>query len=161
MNWSDLKSMSVVAALACIIVLVAMVIDLCAGLRKAKLRGEYRSSRGLKLTLSKFIMYEGGMIIALGIDILLNFSKLFELLRLNLLMGVPVVTCLAGVYLLVVEAISVRETSDKKAKKNFAEATEMISKLLESKTFRDVMSAAITSQDAKRKEDPEDQDFTE
>ena len=63
MNWSDLKIMSVVAAMACLIVLVAMIIDLCAGLRKAKLRGEYRSSRGLKLTLSKFIMYEGGMII--------------------------------------------------------------------------------------------------
>lgn len=146
MDWTTIKSMTAIAVLACIIVLVAMLVDLASGLHKAKIRGEIRSSWGLKRSLTKFIMYEGGMLIAFGVDLLIYFSKLFELFHLNVIVGVPVVTCLIGIFLLVVEFMSIREKSDKKTKKDFSEAGELITKLLESKTFKDAFIQAVELQ---------------
>lgn len=138
--------MSAIVVVACIIVLVAMLVDLASGLHKAKMRGEIRSSWGLKRSLTKFITYEGGMMIAFGVDLLIYFSRLFELFRLSVITGVPVVTCLIGIFLLVVEFLSIREKSDKKTKKDFSEAGEIITKLLESKTFKDAFIKAIETQ---------------
>lgn len=146
MDWTTIKSMTAVAAMAGIIVLAAMLVDLASGLHKAKQRGEIRSSWGLKRSLTKFIMYEGGMLIATGVDFLIFFSRLFELFHLNVIVGVPVVTCLIGIFLLVVEFLSIREKSDKKTKKDFSEAGEFITKFLESKTFKDALVAATKAQ---------------
>lgn len=140
--------MTVVVVIACIIVFFAMMIDLASGLYKAKQRHEVRSSWGLKRTLSKFIMYEGGMMIASGVDVLIYFSRLFELFHLTPIVGIPVVTCLIGIFLLVVEFMSIREKADKKTKKDFSEAGELITKLLESKTFKDAFVKAIEVQQA-------------
>ena len=132
-----------IVAIACIIVLVAMMIDLASGLYKAKLRNEIRSSWGLKRSLSKFIMYEGGLMIAFGADILIYFSKLFELFHLHIIVGIPIVSCLVGIFLLVVEYISIREKRDKKTKKDFSEAGALLVSLMESKTFKDAMAKAV------------------
>lgn len=132
-----------IVAIACIIVLVAMMIDLASGLYKAKLRNEIRSSWGLKRSLSKFIMYEGGLMIAFGADILIYFSKIFELFHLHIIVGIPIVSCLVGIFLLVVEYISIREKRDKKTKKDFSEAGALLVSLMESKTFKDAMAKAV------------------
>ena len=60
-----------IVVLSMVVVLFAMIIDLISGLMKAKQRHEVRSSYGLKRTLNKFIMYEGGMLIAAGVDLVL------------------------------------------------------------------------------------------
>ena len=65
-------NMIAVIVIACMLVLFAMIIDLISGLSKARQRGELRSSWGLKRTLTKFITYEGGMLIAAGVDILMH-----------------------------------------------------------------------------------------
>lgn len=155
-NINTLKEMTVVMVIACIIVFFAMMIDLASGLYKAKQRGEVRSSWGLKRTLSKFIMYEGGMLIAFGVDLFIYFSRIFELFRLSVINGVPVITCLVGIYLLVVEFMSIREKADKKTKKDFSEAGELITKLLESKTFKDAIAKAVEVQAAKAAKEGED-----
>lgn len=151
--------MTAIVVVACIIVLVAMLVDLASGLHKAKMRGEIRSSWGLKRSLTKFITYEGGMMIAFGVDILIYFSRLFELFHLNVITGVPVVTCLIGIFLLLVEFMSIREKSDKKTKKDFSEAGELITKLLESKTFKDAFIHAVELQnkDGKLKQEMEEE----
>lgn len=145
MDFQTIKEMAVLAGIACIIVLFAMTIDLISGLYKAKQRNEIRSSWGLKRTLSKFIMYEGGMMIAFGVDALIHFSRLFELFHLFPIVGTPIVTCLIGIFLLVVEFMSIREKSDKKTKKDFSEAGEALAKLIESKTFKDAFVMAMNA----------------
>ena len=150
MDINIIKDMTVLVVIACIIVFFAMMIDLASGLYKAKQRGEIRSSWGLKRTLSKFIMYEGGMMIAFGVDMLIYFSKLLELFHLTPIVGIPVVSCMVGIFLLVVEFISIREKSDKKTKKDFSEAGEIITRLLESKTFKDGFVKAIEVQQAQQ-----------
>lgn len=135
--------MLTIVVVACVVVLLAMMLDLASGLYKAKLRGEIRSSWGLKRTLSKFIAYEGGMLIAAGVDLLMHLSKLVDLFGLDAIHGVPVVTCLVGVFLLVVEFISIREKADKKTKKELSDAADLLSKLLNNDNFKDVLRTAI------------------
>lgn len=135
--------MLTIVVVACVVVLFAMMLDLASGLYKAKLRGEIRSSWGLKRTLSKFIAYEGGMLIAAGVDLLMHLSRLVDLFGLDAIYGVPVVTCLVGVFLLVVEFISIREKADKKTKKELSDAADLLSKLLNNDNFKDVLRTAI------------------
>lgn len=141
--FNGLGGMVVVAVMAMLVVLFAMSVDLVSGIRKAKLRGELRTSTALKRTLTKFISYQGGMIIALGVDMLIHMSQLLHLFGLRAIYGVPVVTCLVGVFLLVVEFISVREKYDAKTKKEMQEAANFIAKLVENDSMREALKAAL------------------
>lgn len=108
-----------VSAVACLLVLVAMAVDLCAGLRKAGVTGQARTSYALKRTATKFLTYEGGMVIAVGIDVLIHLCRLYALLGLDTLHSVPLITCLMGIFLLVVEGMSVHENATEKTKADF------------------------------------------
>lgn len=135
--------MIMVIVAACLIVLVAMAIDLVSGLHKAKQRGEMRSSWGLKRTLSKFIMYEGGMLIAAGVDILLQLSHMLSLFGLEQLLGIPFVTCLLGVFLLVVEFVSVREKADEKTRTEMSRVEAMAAKYLTKDELVEVLTEVM------------------
>ena len=119
-----------VAAVVMLLVLMAMIIDLGAGLYKAKQRGELRTSEALRRTLSKFISYEGGLMIATMADLFIHLSKFYQLIGVGMLIGVPAVTILVGLFLLVVEFLSVREKADAKTKKQQEQAAEMLMKLV-------------------------------
>lgn len=135
--------MLAIVVVAMVIVLIAMSIDLASGLYKAKLRGELRTSQALKRTLTKFITYEGGMLIAAGVDMLIHMSRLTELFGLVSIYGVPVVTCLVGVFLLVVEFISIREKADKKTRKEMSDAAELLSGMLGNETLKEALRITI------------------
>lgn len=119
-----------VMVVAMVIVMLAMVVDLVSGINKAKANGQMRTSWGLKRTLSKFIMYEGSMLIAGGVDVLMHSSHLYELFRLESLSGVPFITCLVGAFLCVVEFLSVRESADVKTQKELSNTAKMLGQLL-------------------------------
>ena len=119
-----------VAVIVMLLVLLAMIIDLGSGLYKAKQRGELRTSEALRRTLTKFISYEGGLMIATSADLFIHLSKLYQLVGVGLLIGVPVVTILVGLFLLVVEFMSVREKADAKTKKQQEQAAELLMKLV-------------------------------
>lgn len=138
--------MTIIAIMAMLIVFFAMMIDLVSGLRKAKIRGELRSSQALKRTITKFITYEGGMIIALGVDMLIHMSKLAQMFGLDIVYGVPVITCLVGVFLLAVEFMSVREKADQKTKKEMSDAAALLAKMLENDNLKEVFRAAMEQQ---------------
>lgn len=146
-------NMLMIVVIACIIVLFAMSLDLASGLYKAKLRGEIRSSWGLKRTLSKFIAYEGGMLIAAGVDLLMHMSQLAQLFGLEAIYGIPVITCLVGVFLLIVEFISIREKADKKTKKEMDEAAGVLVKMLQNDNFKEVLRVALEQQSKQMEEE--------
>ena len=145
--------MLAVVAVACVVVLFAMMIDLASGLYKAKLRGEIRSSWGLKRTLTKFITYEGGMLIAAGVDLLMHMSRLVDLFGLDSIHGVPVITCLVGIFLLVVEFISIREKADKKTKKELSDAVDVVTKLLSNENIKEILAKAFEQNNANAEQD--------
>lgn len=144
--------MMIVVAVACIIVLFAMMLDLASGLSKAKQRGELRSSQALRRTLNKFIAYEGGMLIAAGVDLLMHMSQLVRLFGLDAIYGVPVITCLVGVFLLVVEFISIREKADQKTKQQMEDAAALLSEILKNDNLKEVFRAALEQQNKNKEE---------
>lgn len=152
---SGTGNMMIVVVLACIIVLFAMMIDLCSGLYKAKQRKEIRSSWGLKRSLSKFIMYEGGMLIAAGVDLLMHLSKMLQIIHLDELYGVPVVTCILGIFLLVVEFLSVKEKADEKTKTEFARTASLAAAMVNKDELVEALTQAIIeSRKGDKNEDP-------
>ena len=124
------QDMFAVVVAVCCIVLVAMLIDLGAGLHKARQRHEVRTSWGLKRTLSKFIAYEGGLLIAAGVDVLIHFSHLYDLIGWHAISGLPIITCLVGIFLLIVEFLSVQESAGDKTKKEYDRVADAVAKAL-------------------------------
>ena len=141
--FSGTGNMLVMAVAVFLIVLAAMGIDLASGLYKAKQRHEIRSSWGLKRTLTKFITYEGGVMIALGVDLLMHFCHFWVLIRLDLLSGVPVITCLVGIFLLIVEGLSIHEKADEKTKTELSRAGKMVETVVKKDELIDIMTEAI------------------
>ena len=135
--------MLMVVVMAMIIVVLAMTVDLVSGLIKAKQRGEIRSRYGLKRTLNKFVLYEGGMLIAAGIDLLIHLSHLLQLFPLKAIEGVPVITLVVGIYLLIVEALSVREKADQKVRDDMRKAKELLEKVITKEDIADILSEVI------------------
>ncbi len=150
--FDGIGNMLIIALVAMIVVLMAMIVDLISGLRKAKVRGEYRSSEALKRTFTKFITYEGGMIIALCFDILIHMSRLVQLFGLDVIYGVPVISCLVGAFLCVVEFISVREKAEQKTKKQMDDAAKLLNTMLQNDNLKDVLRIAMEQQNLQRKE---------
>lgn len=150
--------MTIIAIMAMLIVFFAMMIDLASGLRKAKIRGELRSSQALKRSITKFITYEGGMIIALGVDMLIHMSKLPQMFGLDIVYGVPVITCLVGVFLLAVEFMSVREKADQKTKKEMSDAAALLAKMLENDNLKEVFRVAMEQQNQKAQAQPAEEE---
>ncbi len=150
--------MTIIAIMAMLIVFFAMMIDLASGLRKAKIRGELRSSQALKRSITKFITYEGSMIIALGVDMLIHMSKLAQMFGLDIVYGVPVITCLVGVFLLAVEFMSVREKADQKTKKEMSDAAALLAKMLENDNLKEVFRVAMEQQNQKAQAQPAEEE---
>lgn len=141
-----------IGAIVSIVVLVAMMIDLASGWQKAKQRDEAHNSYALSRTLNKFLLYEGGVIIALGIDLLLHLAHFWSLLGIDLLASVPVVAILIGIYLCVVEWLSLREKADEKQRKHFAQVDSAAVKLLSKDELVEALAQAIVNANVKNAE---------
>ena len=141
-----------IGAIVSIVVLIAMMIDLASGWQKAKQRDEAHNSYALSRTLNKFLLYEGGVIIALGIDLLLHLAHFWSLLGIDLLASVPVVAILIGIYLCVVEWLSLCEKADKKQRKHFAQVESAAVKLLSKDELVEALAQAIVNANVKNAE---------
>lgn len=130
-------------AVACIIVFVAMMIDLGAGLYKASLRGDARRSEALKRTGYKFCLYEGSMLIACGVDVLIHMSKLVLWFGWNLVYNVPLVTLALGVFWCLVEFLSVREKADDKIHSNISKAEQIAKQVLTREEWIAILAEAM------------------
>lgn len=127
-------------------------IDLASGWQKAKQRDEAHNSYALSRTLNKFLLYEGGILIAMCIDILLHLCHFWTLIGISLLTSVPVVAILLGIYLCVVEFLSLREKADEKQRKHFAQVESAAIKLLSKDELVEALAQAIVNANMKDNE---------
>lgn len=125
------------------IVFFAMTVDLASGLYKAKVRGEVRSSWGLKRSVQKFILYEGAVLIAGGIDMLFMTCRIMKLIGIDIIHGIAIFTCVIGILLCVVEIWSLREKADEKTRKDINRASELIGNIIDKKQIADALGKAI------------------
>ena len=139
------RPMLAIACACALFVMLAMLIDLVSGLYKAKLRGELRTSYGLSRSVSKFILYGGSVMIALMVDIMVHYSRLFVLMKLLPIVGVPVITCLVSVFLCVIEFLSIREKAEDKVRKRMDKTLGAIIELVGRERLRDILSERVDS----------------
>lgn len=127
-----------------VIVFIAMLVDLISGLHKAKIRGEVHSSWGLKRSVSKFILYEGAILIAGCIDTLLCNSRLLSAIGIELLQGVAMFSYLIGILLCIVEMWSLKERAEDKTQKDLNRAADLLTSMVNKKQLTDAISKAIS-----------------
>ena len=131
---------------ACIFfVILSMILDLISGLYKARQRGELRSSYGLSRTVSKFILYSGSVIIALMIDVMIHYSRLFVLMHLQPIVGVPIVTCLMSIFLCVIEFLSIREKAEEKTRKDMERVAHILIEAVGRDRLREIIGSKVDS----------------
>ena len=105
-----------IAVIAMIVVIVAIAMDLISGWRKARERGDAHTSYAFSRTITKFLLYEGALVISCGIDTLIHF--VWAMIATDTIYVVPCVTCLVGIVLCSVEIWSMREKADRKTRNN-------------------------------------------
>lgn len=106
-----------------VLVIVAMTVDLVSGWRKAKQRGEERTSYLFSRSLTKFLIYEGILLISCCIDTLIHFAWL-QFSESSYV--IPLATILLAVVLCVVEGWSVREKAEEKTRHRIDKAMSLI-----------------------------------
>ena len=88
--------------------------------------------------------------IAAGVDILIHLSRLFVLFHLDAVQGVPLITCLVGIFLLIVEFLSVRERADEKTKTEMSRVAELAAKMVNKEELVEALTQAIVNANKKQ-----------
>ena len=135
--------MIMISVVANIIVFLASMIDLASGMYKAWYRGEKKRSDKLKRTGFKFVLYQGSLLIATCVDLLIHFSKLYQWFGWDLVFGLPLITIGMGIFWCVVEFLSVREKADEKIHSEIARAERLAKQMLTKEELIEVLSEAL------------------
>lgn len=138
----NMHTMYILVAIVSLVVFFAMTVDLVYGWRKAKQRGEAHTSYALSRSINKFLLYEGCVIIAAGIDTLLNIANIWDIVGIAF-GGVPVVAIMIGIFLCSVELLSMRENAEEKERKHFDKVAGAAIKVLDKETVIDLLAEAI------------------
>lgn len=152
------RELLLMIAMCCMVVLFAMIVDLGSGLYKAHIRGDARRSEALKRSAYKFLTYEGAMMVAACIDILMHFAHFFALVGLAALDNVAVVTIMIGIFLCIVELLSIRENAEKKTHAQMKKVEGAVAKVSDKVVERvvDAILDRITEKIKKEKDNGND-----
>ena len=147
LDFNGLKIMALLVGVAALTVVVAIMLDLASGLRKAKLLGEARSSYAYERTTTK-LMRNGSLVLIMAmIDLLLFFGHLWELVGLSLLSNVPVTTFIASAWMCFVQAESIREKAEDKAERKSAATLKQLAEVLTTEQIQALLSKVKTKSD--------------
>ena len=125
-------------------ILLSMFTDLVVGVRKARQRGEARTSYGLSRTATKLLTYYGAFGVGACIDVLLHVGHLWVLFGIDTLNHVPVVATIIAIFLCIVELLSIQESADSKTKKRLATTADTLAKFASKSELVDALAKAIT-----------------
>lgn len=105
-----------------LLVAIAISLDLISGWRKAKERGEQRTSCGLRRTVTKAVLYYALMLFAFMFDCIGMFFY-----------AEPYITLIAAAFLIFIEAKSILEKAHEKDKKKIGRSLEELTVIFENK----------------------------
>ena len=132
--------MYMLAVLVMVAVIVAMGVDFVSGWRKATLRGDEKTSYAASRTLTKFLIYEGILLIGVCIDTMIHFVWA---MLMDGSYFVPLMTIAWGIVLCIVEAWSVKEKADRKQRKRIDEAVILLSQILDKETVAELLKSRL------------------
>lgn len=132
--------------IACIYALVLFVVflDLWAGIRKAKQRGEYRSSYGLRKTVDKISRYFNMLLVITVIDTV----QMLAISQLNpqtdhTLPILPFFTFIGAMFVGFIELKSIYENSEEKEKAKIGDAAKILSQIIQHKDEQEIIAGVI------------------
>lgn len=138
--FEGLGLMYMLSVIVMIAVIVAMAVDFVSGWRKAKIRGDDHTSYAASRTLTKFLIYEGMLIIGVCMDTMVHFAwSMF----MESSYSVPLLTIAIGVVLCIVEGWSVKEKAEDKARKRIDEAAVALAKVLDKETVLELLRSQM------------------
>lgn len=142
------------------LIFVMVVLDLWSGVRKAKRRGEFTSSIGLRRTTEKLAKYYN-LIIALTVTDLLQMGFLgyYNMENESSIPLLPFVTALGALLVCIVEIKSIYESADKKLQGQYQEAAKQLSELLKNPNKQAAIAALLDQ--ISKKQDNDQQRTTE
>lgn len=108
-DYGTFKMKLAIVGVMWLFVAVAVVLDLISGWRKARERGEARTSYGLRRTVTKTVLYYAMMLFAFMLDCIGTFFY-----------PLPYVTFIASAFLIFIEGKSILEKAHDKDKRKFA-----------------------------------------
>lgn len=118
-------------------VLLSVLADLISGVRKARQRGESRTSAALRRTIDKLVRYYNALFAMTVIDAMQMAAVVY--LRfvesVTLLPVIPLFTLIGAVGEALIELKSIYEKAEQKEQKEYRDAVETIKKLLEHNSF--------------------------
>lgn len=122
-------------------VLLAVFADLVSGVRKARLRGEARTSAALRRTVDKLVRYYNALFAMTVIDAMqmaaVVYLRYFE--EISLLPVFPVFTLIGAVGEALIELKSIYEKAEQKEKKEYRDAADILKKLLEHESISKIL----------------------
>ena len=135
---------AVILLIIYILVAVSIFLDLWAGVRKAKARGEFRSSAGYRKTVDKFCRYYNMLLAVTVIDLL----QMLILGLLNHVYGysipvLPLITALGAIFICWIEIKSIFEKNDKKEQAKIQAAAADLRRLMQQEGAREILAAAL------------------
>jgi lysylphosphatidylglycerol synthetase-like protein (DUF2156 family) len=126
---AGLPIMYLIVVVAMCVVIGAMCMDAAFGWRKAKLRGEARTSYLFSRSITKFALYEGVLFISAGIDTLIHF--VWAQFSTTSVHCVPLASILVAITLCIVEIWSMREKAEDKTRRNLNHAIKVVADVLQ------------------------------
>lgn len=137
--------MYMLAVIVMVAVIVAMCVDFLSGWRKARLRGDEHTSYAASRSLTKFLIYEGILLIGVCIDTMIHFVWA---MLMDGSYFVPLMTIAWGIILCIVEAWSVKEKADKKQRKRMDDAAAALANILDKETVLEILRARVKEKEA-------------
>ncbi|MDE6716382.1 MAG: hypothetical protein K2J74_07880 [Muribaculaceae bacterium] len=122
-------------------VLMSVIADLISGVRKARLRGEARTSAALRRTIDKLVRYYNALFAMTIIDAMQMAAVVY--LRcvesVEILAVFPIFTLIGAVSEALIELKSIYEKAEQKEKKEYREVAEVLKKLLEHESISKIL----------------------
>jgi phage-related holin len=115
LEFSQIYGALYVCAFLYTVVLFAIIADLISGVRKAKKRGDARTSTGYKKTVDKITRYYNMLFVVSLIDVILVVSQVHALFHIPVL---PYFTAAGALALCLIELKSIYESAEDKTKIN-------------------------------------------
>ncbi len=134
--FDGLGVMYCLAVVVMVAVIVAMAVDFLSGWRKARLRGDEHTSYAASRSLTKFLIYEGILLIGVCIDTMVHFVWA---MLMDGSYFVPLMTIVWGIILCLVEAWSVKEKADRKQRKRMDDAAAALAQILDKETVLEIL----------------------
>lgn len=143
---TELYAQLLIIAIIYIAIVLCVGMDLWSGIRKAKIRGEFRSSFGLRKTIKKLAQYFNAVLVLSIMDGLIMLLLIKGSLSIPIF---PYLTFLGGMLVGIIEVRSIYEKAEDKEKVRASEAVDLLATIVKNREDLDSMLELLK----KKKED--------